>query len=146
MRFKEKLESAVLVACGIGCVALGLYSIFFSSLHPLWGFILACGGVYLVVAVADWSMRQARRDGLGERERALWSFILRLHRSSIGWVVAVVLLVIWILYMWRDELAAGGESEIGLWSFVCPVLYIAAMLILAAVMFRHWQDRHRGWS
>lgn len=146
MRKWDKLESAVLVACGIGCIALGLYSIFFSSQHPLWGFLLLCAGIYLVVAAAEWSICKARRDELGKRERALWSFILRVHRSPIGWVVSVVLLVIWILYLWRDELAAGGESELGLWSLVCPVLYIVAMLIVAALMFRHWQDRHGGWS
>jgi MFS family permease len=145
VRLSDKLESAVLVACGIGGIALGLYSIFFSSQHPLWGFFLLYAGIYLVVAAVDWSIRKARRDELGKRERALWSSILRVYRSPIGWVVSIALLVILILYLWRGELAAGGESEIGLWSFVCPVLYIVAMLILAALMFRHWQDRHRRW-
>ena len=142
---KEKLESAALVACGIGCFVGGLYSIFFSSLHPLWGFFLACGGVYIVVAVADWSMHRARRYELGKRERALWSSILRLQRSSIGWWVGVVFLVIVMLYFWPGGLSVGGESESGLWSCMCPVLYVAAVLILAAVMLRHMQDHRRGW-
>ena len=145
MRLKERLESAVLVAGGIGCVALGLYIMFFSSLHPLWGFFLVCAGGYLVYAAAEWSTRKDREDELGRRERALWSFVLRAGRGPIGWVVVVVLLVILIHYLWPGGLVAGGESEIGLWSCVCPVLYIAAMLILAAVMYRHSRDRQRRW-
>lgn len=82
---------------------------------------------------------------LRDRKRALWSFILRVYRGPIGWVVSIALLVILILYLWRGELAAGGESEIGLWSLVCPLLFIAAALILAALMFRRWEDRFRGW-
>ncbi len=81
-----------------------------------------------------------------ERKRALWSFVLRVYRSPIPWVVGAVLLVIWILYLWSDELSAGGESEFGLWSLACPFLSIVAALIMVALLSRDWGKRRMGWS